>query len=122
MRQGLVNLTKHVENITEKFGLPVVVAVNCFPSDTKAELQLVFDTCNNAKIPVAISEVFSKGSDGGMNLAEKVIEIIEKGENSFRYIYPLESGIKQKIDIIARKYMELMVLTLQKKLKRNRKP
>ncbi|HHY70241.1 MAG TPA: formate--tetrahydrofolate ligase, partial [Thermoanaerobacterales bacterium] len=102
LNKGLANLTKHVENITEKFGLPVVVAVNCFPSDTKAELQLVFDTCNDVKIPVAISEVFSKGSDGGINLAEKVIEAIEKSENNFKFIYPLESGIKQKIEIIAR--------------------
>ncbi|MDD4568638.1 MAG: formate--tetrahydrofolate ligase [Tepidanaerobacteraceae bacterium] len=102
LQKGLANLTKHVENITEKFGLPVVVAINRFPGDTNAELQLVFDTCSDAKIPVAISDVFSKGSDGGTNLAEKVIEVIEKGENNFRFIYPLESDIKQKIDIIAR--------------------
>ena len=79
-----------------------MVAINCFPTDTKAELQLVFDTCNDTKIPVAISEVFSKGSDGGTELAEKVIEVIEKGKNNFRFIYPLEAGIKQKIGIIAR--------------------
>ena len=102
LEKGMDNLKKHIENITEKFGLPLVVAVNRFPSDTEAEIEMVLDACNRAKVPAALSDVFSKGSEGGITLAEKVIQAAEKGKNSFKFVYPLEAGIKQKIEIIAR--------------------
>ncbi len=102
LEAGLPNLTKHVENITEKLGLPVVVAINSFPTDTGAELQLVFDTCAAAGVPAAISQVYSKGGEGGLDLAQRLVEVVEKGDNHFRYVYPLKSGIKEKIESIAR--------------------
>ncbi|WP_213950906.1 formate--tetrahydrofolate ligase [Tepidanaerobacter syntrophicus] len=101
LEKGMDNLQKHIENITEKFGLPLVVAVNRFPGDTEAELNMVLDVCNKAKVPVALSEVFSKGSEGGIDLAEKVVRAAEEGKNHFKFVYPLEAGIKQKIEIIA---------------------
>ncbi len=102
LEKGMANLDKHLENITGKFGLPVVVAVNNFPSDSEAELQLVFDRCNDNDIPVAISKVFSEGGIGGIHLAKKIVETVEKGEGDFGFLYPLRSDIKDKIEIIAR--------------------
>lgn len=105
LEQGLPNLLKHIENINIKFGLPVVVAINRFPTDTESELNLVFDECKNIGVPVAISEVYGKGSEGGISLAKSVLDIIdnsEKYKNEFKFVYPLDIGIKEKINLIAR--------------------
>ncbi|NLJ33966.1 MAG: formate--tetrahydrofolate ligase [Firmicutes bacterium] len=101
LRAGLPNLTKHVENIREKFGLPLVVAINSFPTDTEAELELVFATCAAAGVPAAISRVYSQGGAGGLELAQELLKVIKRDDNNFRYVYPLESGIKEKIETIA---------------------
>lgn len=98
--KGLSNLTKHIENI-HKFGLPVVVAINAFPTDTKEELDFVEEKCQQLGAEVALSEVWAKGGEGGIALAEKVLAATEK-ENNFRFIYETEASIPEKIESIAR--------------------
>ncbi len=103
LQKGIVNLKAHVENM-KKFGLPVVVAINRFPSDTPAELQVIDDCCKEMGVRYALSEVFSKGGEGGMELAQAVVKTIDENtENHFAPIYPLNLPIKEKIRLIAKK-------------------
>lgn len=102
LKQGLPNLLKHVENITEKYGIPAVVAINQFPTDTEAELALVQEECNRLGVNAVLSEVWAKGGEGGLDLAKEVVRIIEEGENNFKPIYDLDMGLKDKITAIAR--------------------
>ena len=97
---GLANLTKHIENIG-KFGLPAVVAINAFPTDTPAELAFVEEKCRAMGAEVALSEVWAKGGAGGEALAKKVLAAIDKPKN-FRCLYDERLPIKNKIDTIAR--------------------
>ncbi|MDD4413002.1 MAG: formate--tetrahydrofolate ligase [Oscillospiraceae bacterium] len=98
---GLPNLIKHIENITIKYGLPAVVAINRFPDDTQAELDLVRRRCAELGVNVALSEVWGKGGEGGIELAGEVIQIAEQ-PNNFRMIYKDEMPIIEKIETIAR--------------------
>lgn len=100
LRLGLENLEKHIENVN-KFGVPVVVAINAFPTDTSAELNLLYDLCEKAGVEVAMSEVWARGGAGGIELAQKVIQTIESKPSNFRPLYELELSIKEKINIIA---------------------
>ena len=100
LEKGLANLTKHIENI-QKFGLPAVVAINAFPTDTKEELDFVEKKCNELGAEVALSEVWAKGGEGGLKLAEKVEEAFGK-QNDFHFIYEAEQSIPEKIKAIAR--------------------
>ncbi len=100
LEAGLANLTKHIENM-KKFGLPTVVAINAFPTDTEDELKFVEAKCNEMGAEVAISEVWAKGGLGGVDLAKKVIAATEK-PSSFQYLYDVEATIEEKIEIIAR--------------------
>ena len=100
LRKGIDNLLKHIENI-HKFGLPSVVAINAFPTDTKAELDLLHELCAEKGAEVAISEVWAKGADGGIELAEKVLKVLETEKADFHPIYDLEMPIKDKIVKIA---------------------
>lgn len=102
LESGIPNLMKHIENITVKFGLPAVVAINRFPADTEAELKLVEDKCKELGVNVALSEVWAKGGEGGVELAEEVLKLVENGDNNFRYIYEEELTLKEKIEAIAR--------------------
>lgn len=102
LKKGIPNLIKHIENIKQKCGLPVTVAINRFPTDTSAELQAIFKVCKDMDVTTAISEVFMKGSEGGIDLAKNILDIIEKEENHFKHIYPIEAGIKDKINIVAK--------------------
>ncbi len=102
LAKGITNLKKHIHNITNVFGLPAVVAINQFPSDTQAELNFVFDTVHAMGATVSISEVFSKGGDGGIDLANKVLETLEK-PNNFQFSYELDQPIAAKINDIAKK-------------------
>ena len=86
LEKGIPNLLKHIENITDKFGLPAVVAINRFPTDTEAELKLIEDKCKLYGANVAPSEVWAKGSEGGIELAEEVIRLIDEGNSNFRYV------------------------------------
>lgn len=103
LEKGLPNLLKHVENITQVFKLPAVVAINRFPLDTEAELELIRSRCRELGVNVALSEVWADGGAGGKELAENVLELIEKGSDGFEYAYDLKMGIKDKINAIATK-------------------
>ncbi|MDF2615628.1 MAG: hypothetical protein K0Q47_283 [Sedimentibacter sp.] len=100
LEKGLPNLLKHVENITQVFKLPAVVAINKFPTDTQAELNLIKDRCKELGVNVALSEVWGKGSKGGKELAEEVLRLSEK-ESSVEFAYELDIPIKDKIKAIA---------------------
>ncbi|SHM61060.1 Formate-tetrahydrofolate ligase [Caldanaerovirga acetigignens] len=102
LKKGLPNLLKHVENITVKFGLPAVVAINRFPSDTQAELELVRTECEKLGVKSVISEVWAKGGEGGIDLAKEVLRLIEEGKNNYKPLYPLDMGIAEKIEMIAK--------------------
>lgn len=100
LKKGAENLTKHIENI-QKFGLPAVVAINAFPTDTKEELDLVEKICNDLGAEVALSEVWAKGGEGGIDLAKKVKAAFDK-QNNFHYIYEDNLSIEQKIEAVAK--------------------
>ncbi|MPW26609.1 formate--tetrahydrofolate ligase [Alkalibaculum sp. M08DMB] len=102
LEAGLPNLLKHVENITQVFKLPAVVAINRFPTDTEAELKLVEDRCKELGVNVALSEVWGKGSKGGEVLAKELIRLTDT-ENNMEFAYDLEDPIKEKIRKIAQK-------------------
>ena len=102
LEKGLPNLLQHVENITKGFGLPAVVAINRFPTDTEAELKLVEDKCRQLGVNVALSEVWGKGGEGGIALAEEVVRLCEE-PNDFHFTYELECSIREKLQAIAQK-------------------
>ena len=100
LERGIPNLLQHVGNIKEVFGLPCVVAINAFPTDTKAELDFVESKCKELGVNVALSEVWAKGGEGGIALANEVVRLCEE-ENDFRFCYDSELSIKEKLDAIA---------------------
>ncbi len=102
LEKGLPNLLQHVENITGVYGLPAVVAINRFPTDTEAELKLVEDKCRELGVNVALSEVWGRGGEGGIALAEEVVRLCE-AESDFRFAYDTELSIEEKIRAIAQK-------------------
>ncbi len=102
LEKGLPNLLQHVENITQVYGLPCVVAINAFPTDTAAELKLVEDKCRALGVNVALSEVWAKGGEGGIALAEEVVRLCEQ-ESNFTFAYDVEESIEDKLNAIARK-------------------
>ena len=108
---GIPNLLQHVENITEVYHLPCVVAVNVFPTDTQKELDLVAEECRKYGVNVAISEVWGKGGEGGLALAEEVVRLCEE-PNDFRFSYDTELSIREKLDAIATKIYHADGVTL----------
>lgn len=100
LEKGLANLTKHIENV-HKFGLPAVVAINAFPTDTKEELDFVEEKCNALGASVALSQVWAKGGEGGVELAEKVLDAMKQPAD-FHYMYEVEQTIPEKIEAIAK--------------------
>ena len=115
LRKGIENLEKHIENIS-KYHLPSVVAINAFPTDTDAELQLLNDICKAKGVDVAISQVWAKGADGGMELAEKLLDILENKEADFSPIYELDLPIADKIKTIAKEIYGADDVTFTKKV------
>ena len=104
LEKGLPNLLQHVENITKVYKLPCVVAINRFPQDTEAELKLVEDKCRELGVNVALSEVWAKGGEGGIALANEVIRLCDQ-PNDFTFSYELDKPIKEKIrDIVTKIY------------------
>lgn len=99
--RGIVNLGVHIENM-KKFGIPVVVAINRFYTDTENEIRIVEEFCRNEGVEVSMTEIFAKGGDGGKDLASKVIFTIENKSSDFKPIYDEKLSIKEKLDIIAR--------------------
>ena len=118
LRKGIANLEKHIENIT-KYGLPVIVAINAFPTDTKAELDLLEEICNAKGVKVALSKVWAKGADGGIELANGLIDLLENKESNFKPIYDLDLPIDEKIKTIAREIYGADDVIFTKKAKTN---
>ena len=102
LEKGLPNLLRHVENMTQVFKLPVVVAINRFPTDTEAELQLVEEQCRKLGVNAVLSEVWGKGGEGGVALAEEVVRLCEQ-PNDFQFCYEENLSITEKIEAIAKK-------------------
>lgn len=102
LEKGLPNLLQHVENVTKNFGLPAVVAINEFPTDTPTELKMVEDKCKELGVNVVLSQVWAKGGEGGLALADEVLRLCE-AENNFQFVYPLDISIAEKIEMIAKK-------------------
>ncbi|MGG1674722.1 formate--tetrahydrofolate ligase [Neobacillus sp. NRS-1170] len=96
---GFANLQKHIETI-KSFGLPIVVAINKFVSDTDQEVETLLEWCKREKVPVALTEVWEKGGEGGIELAEKVLTVIDEEENKFHSLYDLSDSIEKKVRAI----------------------
>ena len=103
LEKGLPNLLKHVSNIKDVYHLPCVVAINAFPTDTKAELDLVEAKCKELGVNVALSEVWAKGGEGGIRLAEEVVRLAEESNDDFSFSYELEGSIEDKLNQIVQK-------------------
>ena len=103
LEAGLPNLLKHVENITKVFKLPAVVAINEFPTDTEAEVNLVKEKCQELGVNVAVSKVWANGGEGGIELAKEVLRLIDEEENNFQFCYEDNLSIEEKINSIATK-------------------
>ena len=103
LKRGLPNLLKHVNNIRNVYRLPCVVAINAFPTDTKAELELVEQECRKLGVNAALSEVWAKGGAGGTALAEEVVRLCEEDHSGFSFSYALEGSIQEKLDQIVQK-------------------
>lgn len=101
LKKGIVNLEKHIENL-QKYGVPVVVTLNSFITDTEAEISYVRNFCEERNCEFALSEVWEKGGEGGIALAEKVLETLEKKESHFKLLYEDELSLKEKIETVAR--------------------
>ena len=116
LEKGMPNLLQHVDNIKNVFGLPCVVAINAFPTDTKAELDLVEKMCNAQGVNVRLSEVWAKGGEGGKALAEEVVRLCDQ-PNNFDFAYPDEMSIEEKLDTICKRvyHADGVVLTANAK-------
>ena len=101
LKKGIVNLKTHIENM-RKYNVPVVVAINKFHTDTDAEVAFIKEFCEEMKVPVSLAEVFAKGGEGGMDLAEKVCAVIDEGKADFQPLYDEKLPIKEKLNTIAK--------------------
>lgn len=101
LKNGIVNLETHIENM-RKYGLPVVVAINRFATDTEAEIETIEAFCKEKYVPVSLTEVFARGGEGGKELAEKVVKTIETKEAHFKPIYDEKLSIKEKLNVLAK--------------------
>ena len=102
LQKGLPNLLQHVENVTVNYGIPCVVAINRFPTDNEAELEMVREKCRGLGVNVALSEVWGKGGEGGIQLAEEVLRLTEQ-DNDFHFVYEDEMSLEEKINAVASK-------------------
>ncbi len=101
VKKGFANLQKHIENV-RKFGVPAIVGLNQFTSDTQAEIDAVLSACRDMGAPVSLSNIWAKGGEGALELADIVMDTLERGEAKFKPLYPLELGLKEKIETVAR--------------------
>ncbi|MDR3583659.1 MAG: formate--tetrahydrofolate ligase [Candidatus Pacebacteria bacterium] len=102
LKKGIGNLEKHIENL-KRFGVPIVVAINIFPTDTRAEIKLILEKCKAMGVEAEISEVWAHGGAGGEELAKKVLETLEKKKSNFKFLYSETQHLKTKIETIAQK-------------------
>ncbi|MDD3223311.1 MAG: formate--tetrahydrofolate ligase [Clostridium sp.] len=101
LKKGITNLQKQIENI-KKYGVPVVVAINKFVTDSEEELKFIEDYCAKLGVKSSLTEVWGKGSEGGLDLADKVLNVVENEESNFKVLYDVKLSIKEKLDIIAK--------------------
>ncbi len=117
VEKGYSNLQKHIENL-RFFGVPFVVALNRFSSDTDEEVAKVMDLCRKEGVRIAVSEVYNKGSEGGVALAEEILQAIVKDEHNFRHLYPLDTPLIDKIEVIATKMFGAASVAMEGKVRR----
>ncbi len=117
LEKGFVNLQKHIENM-RLFGIPLVVAINRFPSDTEAELQMIRNLCTKEKTKAAVSEVYTLGGKGGENLAKKIMAAIKEENKSFQLLYPSEMPLIEKIETVARRIYGASAVAMEGKIRR----
>ena len=101
VKKGFANLEKHIENV-RKYGLPPIVGLNQFASDTQGEIDAVLSACRELGVPVALSNIWGKGGEGALELADIVMDTIAKGEARFSPLYPNEIGLREKVETVAR--------------------
>ena len=114
LEKGMPNLLQHLENVTKHFGLPAVVAINEFPTDTPAEIELVERKCKELGVNVVLSRVWANGGEGGVQLAEEVVKLCEQ-ENNFDFVYSLDMPIREKIETVAKKIYRADGVIFEKK-------
>ena len=117
LTNGMSNLKKHMETI-EQFGLPYVIAINKFPTDTDAEINFIKTWCESNGADVALTEVWEKGGNGGIELAEKVIDKAESSERDFHYTYDIKESLETKIRTITQKIYGATDIELSQKAKK----
>ena len=117
LERGFVNLGKHIENLSY-FGVPFVVALNKFPSDTEAEIEKFIALCEREKVRVAVSDVFGLGGEGGEELANQLIEAIKKDKHHFQYLYPHDMPLVEKIETVAKKIYGASGVAMEGKIRR----
>ena len=117
VKKGFANLEKHMENM-QTFGVPFVVAVNRFPSDTAAEIEKVKKLCQDKKARVVLSEVYSRGGEGGEELAREILKAVDEDENNFQFLYELEIPIVEKIETVAKKIYGASTVAMEGKIRR----
>ncbi len=117
VERGFENLQKHMENL-QIFGVPFVVALNKFPTDTQAEIDCALDLCRREKARAALSEVYGKGGQGGEELAQELLKAIEEDKNEFQFLYPLDMPLLDKIEIVAQKIYGASSVAMEGKIRR----
>jgi formate--tetrahydrofolate ligase len=117
LRLGFENLEQHA-SIIATFGLPFVIALNRFPTDTQEEINLVASLCRQAGFRLALSEVYEKGGEGGLNLAREVLTSIKEDKANFNFLYPLEASLEEKIEVIAKKIYGAADVAMEGKTRR----
>jgi len=117
VERGFANLEKHIENM-RTFGVPFVVAVNRFPSDTLAEIEKVKNLCLDNKARVALSEVYSRGGEGGEELAREILKAVDEDKNTFQFLYELDIPIGEKIEAVAKKIYGASSVAMEGKIRR----
>ena len=119
LKAGLPNLMQHIDNIQNVYHLPCVVAINAFPTDTFAELQAVEVACNEKGVDVVLSEVWAKGSEGGVDLANKVVELCDNDATDFELAYANDASIEEKIEAVAKKIYHANGVVFEAKAKKS---
>jgi len=117
VKAGFANLEKHMENM-QTFGVPFVVAVNRFPSDTVAEIEKVKKLCKDKKARVVLSEVYSRGGEGGEELAREILKAVDEDKNTFQFLYELDIPIVEKIETVAKKIYGASTVAMEGKIRR----
>jgi formate--tetrahydrofolate ligase len=117
VEKGFANLAKHMENM-KTFGVPFVVAINRFPSDTEAEIEKVKKLCLDNKARVALSEVYARGGEGGEELAQEILKAIDEDKNTFEFLYELDAPLIDKIEAVAKKIYGASNVAMEGKIRR----